>query len=119
AVAAGRLASVEDAAAAARAILAVRAAAEAPGAERPADYLDIQPRLRAQAGTAADAIHIGRSRQDILATVHRLLLRDRLCDVSAALLEVRRALVARAQEDLHTLVPAYTNGVQAQPTTFG
>lgn len=104
---------------AARAIVAVRAAAAAPGAPRPADYLDIQPLLRAEGGDAADAIHLGRSRQDILATVHRLLLRDRLHGFAESLLSVRRALLAQAAENPHAVVPAYTNGVQAQPTAFG
>src|SRR5690606_33791575 len=63
---------------AAEAIVAVRALADAPGSDRPTDYLDIQRLLRAQAGDDADVIHLGRSRQDILATVHRLLLRDRI-----------------------------------------
>jgi argininosuccinate lyase len=118
-VAEGGLADPDDASAAARAILAVRADAGTLGAPRPADYLDIQRLLRAQAGAAADVIHIGRSRQDILATVHRLLLRDRIGTLAGALLRLRVTLLATAASHVDTLVPAYTNGVQAQPTTFG
>lgn len=119
AVAEGGLAEPTSVRRAADAILAVRAAAEAPGADRPTDYLDIQRLLRAQADDDADSIHLGRSRQDILATVHRLLLRDRLIAFAEALVELRRAVVAQAAEHPHVVVPAYTNGVQAQPTAFG
>lgn len=112
-----RLAPRGTGAEAARAILAVRHAAEA--GERPSDYLDVQRLLRAEGGEAADAIHIGRSRQDILATVHRLLLRDRLLALSRDVLDLRAALLVQAASGLHDPVPAYTNGVQAQPTAYG
>ncbi|HET8928129.1 MAG TPA: lyase family protein [Microbacterium sp.] len=104
---------------AAQAIAAVRADGDVPDAPRPTDYLDIQALLRAKAGDAADAIHLGRSRQDILATVHRLLLRDRLLGFAGSLLEVRRALLDQAAQNPHAVVPAYTNGVQAQPSALG
>ncbi|WP_396656414.1 lyase family protein [Microbacterium sp.] len=104
---------------AAEAIVAVRALADAPGSDRPTDYLDIQRLLRAQAGDDADVIHLGRSRQDILATVHRLLLRDRIIVLARAVLGLRRALAEQAAADPHAVVPAYTNGVQAQPTALG
>ncbi|MDQ2670352.1 MAG: lyase family protein [Gemmatimonadota bacterium] len=119
AVAEGGLAEPVTVRSAARAILAVRAAGDAPGSDRPTDYLDIQRLLRAQAADDADAIHLGRSRQDILATVHRLLLRERVIRLAESLLELRRALLQQAADHPHAVVPAYTNGVQAQPTAYG
>ncbi|MFF7632351.1 lyase family protein [Kitasatospora sp. NPDC008050] len=103
----------------AAAIVKVLADAEAPGAERPTDYLQVEPLVRRLVGPDSSRIHSGRSRQDMLPTVYRLLLRDRLVLVHRALGELRAGLLARAEQYGTAIVPAYTNGVQAQPTTFG
>lgn len=93
--------------------------ADLPGAERPTDYLQVGPLLRAIVGPDSSRIHAGRSRQDILATVHRLLLRDRLLLVLHGLSELRAGLLRLAAQYRTAVLPAYTNGVQAQPVTFG
>lgn len=112
--------SPADATLTARAVQRVESEAAEPGAERPTDYLDIQPVLRAYAGTAPDDMHLGRSRQDILATVHRLCVRELVAEfVLPRTLALRAALLAAAEANLDVVVPAYTNGVQAQPTTAG
>ncbi|MFL6121396.1 lyase family protein [Actinophytocola sp.] len=103
----------------ARAITAVVAKAAAPGADRPTDYLDVQPLVSAIAGPDSSYVHSGRSRQDMLATVHRLMVRDRLLLVRHGLDELRNRLLALARHHASAIVPAYTNGVQAQPVTFG
>ena len=61
-------------------------------AARPADYLGYASLLRARVGAESSAIHLGRSRQDIL------------------------LVLARRQP--RAVVPTYTNGVQAQPTSL-
>jgi argininosuccinate lyase len=103
----------------ARALDRVAADAARPGAERPDDYLRIEPLIVAVAGPDATRMHAGRSRQDIIPTVLKLDQRDRLLDLAAALNETRAALLAVAEREADTIVPAYTNGVQAQPTTLG
>ncbi|MDH6143622.1 argininosuccinate lyase [Kitasatospora sp. GP30] len=103
----------------AAAIAQVIADAAEPGADRPTDYLQVEPLVRQLVGPDASRMHSGRSRQDMLATVHRLLLRDRLLLVHRALGELRGRLLAIAERYQHAIVPAYTNGVQAQPVTFG
>jgi argininosuccinate lyase len=92
--------------------------ADAPRAQRSADYLDYEPRLIAVAGAEASRLHSGRSRQDIASTIARMNLRDGLLQTCAALVEVRRKLIGLAEQHRETIVPAYTHGVQAQPTTF-
>lgn len=87
--------------------------------DRPTDYIDIQPMLLALTGHEGSMIHVGRSRQDILATIHRLLIRDRLLYLFTLSLETRKLLIKIANENVDTIVPAYTNGVQAQPVTLG
>ena len=92
---------------------------DAPGGNRPADYLQLEPLLIAQAGPDVTRMHSGRSRQDILATTRREMMRDRTLAFLAALDAVRAALLDQVARHRDAIIPAYTNGVQAQPTTFG
>jgi argininosuccinate lyase len=83
-----------------------------------ADYLDYEPRLIKAAGQEASRLHTGRSRQDLSSTIARMNLRDGLLQTMAALIALRESLLKRAEEHVETIIPAYTHGVQAQPTTF-
>ena len=83
-----------------------------------ADYLDYEPRLIAVAGQEASRLHTGRSRQDLASTIARMNLRDGLLQTIAALVSLRKSLLQRAEQHIETIIPAYTHGVQAQPTTF-
>jgi argininosuccinate lyase len=83
-----------------------------------ADYLDYEPRLIAVAGQEASRLHTGRSRQDLASTIARMNLRDGLLQIIAALISIRESLLQRAGQHIDTIIPAYTHGVQAQPTTF-
>jgi argininosuccinate lyase len=83
-----------------------------------ADYLDYEPRLIAVAGQEASRLHTGRSRQDLASTIARMNLRDGLLQAIAALIALRESLLKRAEQHIETIIPAYTHGVQAQPTTF-
>ena len=85
---------------------------------RSADYLDYEPRLAAVAGPDASRLHTGRSRQDIASAIARMNLRDGLLKELEALATAREKLLAVAQRHTETIIPAYTHGVQAQPTTF-
>ena len=85
---------------------------------RSADYLDYEPRLTAVAGPEASRLHTGRSRQDIASTIARMNLRDGLLREIEALVTARDKLLAVAGRHTETIIPAYTHGVQAQPTTF-
>ena len=83
-----------------------------------ADYLDYEPRLIQVAGQEASRLHTGRSRQDLASTIARMNLRDGLLQVIEALIALRQSILKRAEEHIETIIPAYTHGVQAQPTTF-
>ena len=85
---------------------------------RSADYLDYEPRLTAIVGPDASRLHTGRSRQDIASTIARMNLRDGLLQELEALVLAREKLLALASRHTDTIIPAYTHGVQAQPTTF-
>jgi argininosuccinate lyase len=84
------------------------------GAERSADYLEYEPKLIAAVGQDASRLHMGRSRQDMGATIARMSLRDGLLKEYAALAASREKLLTLAEQNTQTIVPAYTHGVQAQ-----
>jgi argininosuccinate lyase len=92
---------------------------EKPGAKRPGDYLAWEPLLIAYAGPDATRMHSGRSRQDILPVTTRIMLRARTLDLFDAMNAARRRMLETAAKHAATIVPGYTNGVQAQPTTYG
>jgi argininosuccinate lyase len=67
----------------------------------------------------AGKMHTARSRNDIDLTMYRMVVRDRLVSIFAALLELRQELVRLAWEHRLALMPAYTHNQPAQPTTLG
>ena len=92
--------------------------ADQPGGKRPSDVLQIERIISEKAGPEATLIHSGRSRQDMLATFRVAQIRTAMLDTTEALLEARRTLIEFAANNVNTYVPAYTNGVQAQPDSY-
>ena len=102
----------------ARAIAQLIAQERGSPSQRSADYLEYEPRLLAVAGPDASRLHTGRSRQDIASAIARINLRDGLLNECEALVTARDKLLVLAARHTETIIPAYTHGVQAQPTTF-
>jgi argininosuccinate lyase len=92
--------------------------ADQPGGRRPTDVLQIERIISDKAGPEATLIHAGRSRQDMLASVRVMRLRNEMLDLAEALLATRQTLLEIAGRHVETFVPAYTNGVQAQPVSY-
>jgi len=88
------------------------------GSARSSNYLDFEARLLELSGPQASRLHTGRSRQDVGSTYRRMALREALLDSYDALLAARLALLDLAARHVDTIIPAYTHGVQAQPTTL-
>jgi argininosuccinate lyase len=63
-------------------------------------------------------MHIGRSRNDEVATCIRIKLRDDILKQMAALLKVREVLVALAAQHIESAMPGFTHMQHAQPTTL-
>ncbi|MDQ8033616.1 MAG: argininosuccinate lyase [Bordetella sp.] len=103
----------------AQAVAQVIADGDKPGGKRPGDYLQLEPLITRIAGPDATRMHSGRSRQDILATTRRVMLRDRMLDLYDALNDTHERFNTLAARYADVIVPAYTNGVQAQPITYG
>jgi argininosuccinate lyase len=83
-----------------------------------ADYLRVEAALIERVGVEGSNLHLGRSRNDIGATAERMGIRPALHAAYAALLELRKALLEKASAHVNTIIPAYTHGRAAQPTTF-
>ncbi|MSQ51727.1 MAG: hypothetical protein EXR28_07550, partial [Betaproteobacteria bacterium] len=92
----------------ANAVTKVVEAGAAPGADRPGNYMIIEKlpvqaggadmiieKLLVQAGGAeVTRVHSGRSRQDMLASTHRLFIRDQFLDTFDSLARLREGLLA-------------------------
>lgn len=91
---------------------------EADPALRVKSYIAWEPLLIKAAGQGVTAIHAGRSSQDILSTQRTAILRDETLEFAAGLEDVIGDLLALAERHVDTIVPSYTNGVAAQPTSY-
>ncbi len=114
--------SQEDAAAIAAGLSQIKAEIEA--GEFPFDvnnediHMSIESELTARIGDAGKRLHTGRSRNDQVATDTRLFMKRRAGELMAANLQLREALVAKAQENFDVILPGYTHLQHAQPVLF-
>lgn len=74
--------------------------------------------LRERLGARAENLHIARSRNDIDATLYRMDLRRSVLNLHDQLGELSVSLHRVAAEHVDTVMPGYTHGQQAQPTTL-
>ncbi|WP_263263894.1 argininosuccinate lyase [Pseudomonas sp. RIT-PI-S] len=89
-----------------------------PGGKRPSDVLQLEQIMIDKIGPEASLIHSGRSRQDMLATYRLAALRSQVLAYAHGLNLLRQRILELAAKNVDTLVPAYTNGVQAMPITY-
>ena len=90
-----------------------------PGARRPSSVITFEPLLIAAAGPEVTLLHAGRSSQDMHATYRAASLRDDLLNMADQLNKTSTTLVKLAEKNAATIVPNYTNGVAAQPNSYG
>jgi argininosuccinate lyase len=91
----------------------------APGGKRPSSVITFEPLLIEAAGPQITLLHAGRSSQDMHATYRAAILRDDMLTLADQLNQTATTLVGLAQKHVGTIVPNYTNGVAAQPNSFG
>lgn len=89
-----------------------------PGAPRPYNVITFEPYLIEAAGPEITKIHAGRSSQDMLTTVGIMEQREQVIALAKELNRVQADLIRLAEENRDTLIPNYTNGVQAQPNSM-
>jgi len=102
----------------ARAIEQVIADGNKAGADRPSDYLRVEAAMAKVGGQEVSRVHSGRSRQDMMSVTQRMFLRESLLDTFEHLNSMRQRLLVLAGNHVDTIIPAYTHGVQSQPTTL-
>lgn len=93
--------------------------ASQPGAKRPSSVITFEPLLIAAAGPEVTLLHAGRSSQDMHATYRAAILREDLLNLADQLNKTSITLVKLAEKNAGTIVPNYTNGVAAQPNSYG
>lgn len=77
----------------------------------------VERRLTEMVGVVGGKLHTGRSRNDQVATDFRLWTLDALEAVRDQVATMQRAIIGKASEHLHTLMPGYTHLQPAQPIT--
>lgn len=83
-------------------------------------YFAFENRLGQVIGKAAAGwLHIGRSRNDIGATLDRMAAREVCLDLLAGMETARAACLSAAERHRGTVMPGYTHLQPAQPITFG
>ncbi|WP_256977449.1 argininosuccinate lyase [Bordetella genomosp. 10] len=90
-----------------------------PGGKRPSTVITFEPLLIKAGGLDVTLLHAGRSSQDMHATYRSAILRDKLLDLAEQLHATSKTLVDLAARHVGTIVPNYTNGVAAQPNSYG
>lgn len=92
-------------------------APEADGSSYP-NYLDLEDQLKEIVGEEASNIHLGRSRNDLGATMNLMLMRQQVLALLDEIAAVRTTLQDIAANNFDTVMPGFTHAVQAQPTTL-
>lgn len=83
-------------------------------------YLDLESFIIQKIGyEAGGRIHTGRSRNDLLAAAHRLILRTELVKIAIKLLKLIEVENNIARANTNTIMPGYTHLQHAQPITLG
>ena len=82
-------------------------------------HMNVESALTDRIGDAGKRLHTGRSRNDQVATGVRLLVREALDDVVAAVRTLQCAILAIAEREADTVLPGFTHLQPAQPITFG
>ncbi|WP_274426900.1 argininosuccinate lyase [Chelativorans sp. YIM 93263] len=83
-------------------------------------YFNYEARLIETVGPdVGGRVHIGRSRNDLKATLDRMRARKVALQVMADLLDLRSALVRQGRTYTSVIAPGYTHLQPAQPITFG
>lgn len=82
-------------------------------------HMNIESRLTEILGPLGARLHMGRSRNDQVATTLRLYLKETLVRIGEQLAALQKTLLALSARDESVLVPGYTHLQQAQPISMG
>jgi argininosuccinate lyase len=89
------------------------------GAEELAGDEDVHTAIERLLGEPGRKIHAGRSRNDQVAAAMRLYVKDACSEALAAIDNLARSVLERAEAEAETPMPGYTHLQRAQPVTVG
>ncbi len=78
----------------------------------------IEKELKQLIGDTADKIHTGRSRNDQVATITRMWIKNKSEEIINSLINLQKIFVQTSKEHLLTLLPGYTHLQWAQPVSL-
>lgn len=78
-------------------------------------HMNIESRLTQLIGDAGKKLHTGRSRNDQVATDFRLWCNGRAAELNEAITALLLQIVARAEDHIEVIIPAYTHMQRAMP----
>lgn len=81
-------------------------------------HMNIEARLTAEVGKAAQKLHTARSRNDQVVLDVRMYLRDEVVIILTRLRGLRKTLVELAKKHINDIMPGYTHLQPAQPLLF-
>jgi argininosuccinate lyase len=82
-------------------------------------HMNLERFVTERAGALGKKMHLGRSRNDLIATTLRLFVADQATEISKGLRTLIEALTARAELDADVLVPGLTHLQHGQPVRHG
>ncbi len=81
-------------------------------------HMNIENRLTEIIGDVAGKLHTARSRNDQVATDFKLYVRDAANEIDSLLKDLQTNLIAKAGENINTIMPGFTHLQTAQPISF-
>ncbi len=81
-------------------------------------HMAIEEEVTKFAGEVGGNLHIGKSRNDQVATAIRMTLRKELISLMLTLLGLQESILETAKKHVNAIVPGYTHTQPAQPITF-
>lgn len=81
-------------------------------------HMNVENRLSEIIGDVAGKLHTARSRNDQVATDFKLFVRDACDEFDILLQELQKNLIAKAKENIQTIMPGFTHLQTAQPISF-
>lgn len=81
-------------------------------------HMFVEAELTKRIGSVGKKLHTGRSRNDQVALDIRLYLRDAITEINDMIKQLISVLMNISENNLSTIMPAYTHMQKAQPTTL-
>ena len=78
-------------------------------------HINIESRLHDLVGPYAGKIHTGKSRNDQIATIERMYVKNSIIDLFSKIETLQKEIVIKAESHLDFVMPSYTHLQRAQP----